>query len=54
MVGEVFEVKKIDEFGSPRISKDWRGEGEESCVTWSHSIALDPSETGLAGEPASF
>jgi hypothetical protein len=53
MVGEVFEVEEIDGYGSPWISKEWRGEGEERCVTWSHSIALDPSETELVGEPTS-
>ena len=52
MVGEVFEVEEIDEYGRPWISKWWRAEGEENCR--SHSIALEPFETELVGEPTSF
>jgi hypothetical protein len=47
MVGEVFDVEEIDEYGRPWISKEWRGEDKESHVTRSHSISLGPPETEL-------
>ncbi len=45
MIGEVFEVEEIDEYGQPWISKWWQDEGQRSLH--SHSVALDPHETEL-------
>lgn len=42
MVGEVFEVDEIDEYGHPWIRKSWPDEEGGTCH--SHSIALDPHE----------
>jgi hypothetical protein len=42
MVGEVFEVEEIDEYGSPWVRKSWPDEEAGTCN--SHSIALDPHE----------
>ncbi len=45
MIGEIFEVEEIDEYGSPWISKDWHHEHEGTC--FGHSIALDAQEMEL-------
>jgi hypothetical protein len=47
MIGEVFEVDEMDEYGRPCISK-WFPGREGTCV--SHSIALDPHEMELVDE----
>ena len=39
MIGEVFEVEEIDEYGQPWISKSWPNEKAGQCR--SHSIALE-------------
>ncbi len=41
MIGEVFEVYEIDEWGSAWVEKSWRTDGQESR---SHSLALDALE----------
>lgn len=42
MIGEVFEVDEIDEFGHPWVQKSWPNQEEGK---WhSHSIALEPHE----------
>ena len=41
MVGEVFEVDEIDDYGHPWVTKWWPDEGGG---TFSHSIALLPEE----------
>lgn len=45
MVGEIFEVEEIDEYGHPWIRKAWPNEKEGTC--YSHSIALEPHELEL-------
>jgi len=45
MIGEVFEVEEIDEYGHPWIRKSWPNEEEGTCE--SHSIALEPEEMEL-------
>lgn len=45
MIGEIFEVEEIDEYGSPWISEDWHNEHEGTC--FAHSIALDAQEMEL-------
>jgi hypothetical protein len=50
MIGEVFEVEEIDEYGQPWIRKSWPIEAEGKCH--SHSIALEPSEIEVVGEIA--
>jgi hypothetical protein len=42
MIGEVFEVEEIDEYGQPWVRKSWPNEAEGTCQ--SHSIALEPNE----------
>jgi hypothetical protein len=41
MLGEVFEVNEIDEWGQAWVQKWW---GEGDGVKRSHSIGLDPHE----------
>jgi hypothetical protein len=45
MIGEVFEVEEIDEYGHPWVSKLWPNEQQETCR--SHSIALEAHEMEL-------
>ncbi len=45
MIGEVFEVKEIDEYGNPLISKSWSLDDEGYCN--GHSIALESHEMEL-------
>lgn len=45
MIGEVFEVEEVDEYGHPWIRKAWPNEAEGRCH--SHSIALEPHEMEL-------
>jgi hypothetical protein len=42
MVGEVFSIGEIDEYGQPWICKHWPNEAEGKCQ--SHSVALEPRE----------
>ena len=48
MVGEVFKVEEIDEYGQPRIRKSWPNEAEGKCR--SHSIVLEPNEMEVVGD----
>ena len=50
MIGEIFEVEEIDEYGHPWIRKSWPNEEEGTCN--SHSIALESCEMELADESA--
>lgn len=45
MIGEVFPVEEIDEYGQPWVRKTWPNEAEGTCR--SHSIALEPNEMEL-------
>jgi hypothetical protein len=47
MIGEVFEVEEIDEYGQPWVRKSWPNEVEGTCQ--SHSIALEPNEFEALG-----
>ena len=42
MIGEVFEIEEIDEYGQPWVCKRWPDEEAGTCQ--SHSIALEPAE----------
>ena len=49
MIGDVFEIEEIDEYGSPWVRKSWPNEKEASCK--SHSIALAQDEMELVDAP---
>lgn len=42
MVGEIFVVEEIDEYGHPWVRKSWLNEVEGECH--SHSVALERHE----------
>jgi len=42
MIGEVFEVEEIDQYGQPWVCKRWPDDEAGTCK--SHSIALEPTE----------
>jgi len=42
MIGEIFEVEEIDQYGQPWVCKRWPDEDAGTCQ--SHSIALEPTE----------
>lgn len=46
MIGEVFEIEEIDQYGHPWVCKSWPNEAEGKCH--SHSVALEPHEMELA------
>jgi hypothetical protein len=48
MVGEVFEVEEIDEYGSPWVCKSWPAPKQDQCR--SHSIALASHEMELVAD----
>ena len=50
MIGEVFEVEEIDEYGQPWVRKSWPNEAE--CTCQSPSIALDPHEMEVVNDEA--
>ena len=50
MIGEVFEVEEIDEYGKPWIRKSWPDEEEGKCH--SHSVALESNEMELVDDNA--
>jgi hypothetical protein len=50
MVGEVFAVEEIDEYGHPWVRKSWPNEADGKCH--SHSIALEPNEMEVVAENA--
>ena len=50
MIGGVFEVEEIDEYGHPWVRKSWPNEAEGKCH--SHSIALEPQEMELVDDNA--
>ena len=50
MIGEVFEVEEIDEYGQPWVRKSWPNEAEGACS--SHSVALDSNEMELVSRNA--
>lgn len=49
MIGEVFPVEEIDDYGQPWVCKRWPNEQDGTCH--SHSIALEPSEMEKVNEP---
>lgn len=50
MIGEIFEVEEIDQYGSPWVRKSWPNSAEGQCH--SHSIALDSHEMEVVDECA--
>lgn len=50
MVGEIFDVTEIDEYGKPWIENGWSSP-EEGQYT-GHSLALDAEEMELVDEHA--
>jgi len=48
MIGEIFEVQEIDEYGHPWVSKSWACEEEGRCH--SHSVALERHEIELVDD----
>lgn len=50
MIGEVFEVEEIDEYGHPWVRKSWPNEVEGKCH--SHSVALEPQEMEVIDDSA--
>ncbi len=42
MIGEIFVVEEIDEYGHPWVRKSWPNEAEGKCH--SHSVALEQNE----------
>ena len=42
MIGQIFEVEEIDEYGKPWVCQSWPNEAEGKCH--SHLIALEPDE----------
>ncbi|MCX7554880.1 hypothetical protein OS175_13450 [Marinicella sp. S1101] len=48
MIGEVFEIEEIDEYGQPWVSKSWPNMEEGKCH--SHSIALESHEMEYINE----
>jgi hypothetical protein len=48
MIGEVFEVDEIDDYGHPWIRKSWPNPTDGTCHA--HSIALEPDEMELVDE----
>jgi hypothetical protein len=49
MIGQVFPVEEIDQYGQPWVRKSWPNEAEGTCQ--SHSVALEPSEMEFVGDP---
>lgn len=49
MLGEIFEVTEIDEYGKPWIGKGWSS--PEKGQYTGHSLALDSTEMELVDEP---
>jgi len=45
MIGEVFKIEEIDEYGHPMVRKSWPS--EEQGTYHSHSVAVDPNEIEL-------
>ena len=48
MIGEIFEVEEIDEYGQPWVRKSWPNMAEGECH--SHTVALESHEMELIGE----
>jgi hypothetical protein len=51
MIGEVFTVEEIDEYGQPWVRKSWPNESQGTCE--SHSVGLEPSEMELISHSSS-
>jgi hypothetical protein len=45
MIGEVFVIEEIDEYGLPWVCKWWSDGAEDRCH--SHSVALEPEQMEL-------
>ena len=51
MIGAIFPVEEIDEYGQPWVRKSWPNDSEGTCR--SHSVALEPSEMEFVSQPPS-
>ena len=49
MIGQIFDVYQIDEWGQPWVEKQWHG--PDGTLRFSHSLRLDPFETELLEDP---
>lgn len=49
MIGEIFLVEEIDEYGHPWVEKSWPDESDGTCR--SHSVALESDEMELVAGP---
>jgi hypothetical protein len=49
MIGQVFPVEAIDQYGQPWVRKSWPNDAEGTCQ--SHSAALEPSEMEYVADP---
>lgn len=50
MIGEVFEVEEIDDYGHAWVRKSWSNDAEGTCR--SHSVALEAPEMEMVQEEA--
>jgi hypothetical protein len=50
MIGEVFEVYEIDEYGSPWVGKGWHS--EDGGTYRGHHVALDSTEMEVVDDGA--
>lgn len=52
MIGEIFEVDDIDEYGQPWVSKHWPDLAEGTCH--GHTVALEAHEMQIVSEPSAL
>jgi hypothetical protein len=50
MIGEIFEVEEIDEYGQAWVRKLWPDEAEGTCL--SHSVALKQDQIEVIADDA--
>ncbi len=48
MIGKVFIIEEIDDYGQPWIRKSWKNQKEGTCN--SHSIAVESHEVEIVNE----
>ena len=50
MVGEVFEVEEINEYGKPEIVKWWHEEHEDESRSMCHCLCVEPEQIEIVKE----
>lgn len=50
MIGEIFEVTEIDQYGHAWVGKGWMNDEQDRYR--GHSVALDPEEMEVVDDPA--